>query len=103
MHTLPSTELELAAWLRLSLAPGLKPAALRLLLSAFGLPAAILQQEHETLAAIAGEAAARAALAPTGPEFDAQLDAVIWATCRFGARRRASGRLVAPERRMSSW
>ncbi len=77
MHTLPSTELELAAWLRLSLAPGLKPAALRLLLSAFGLPAAILQQEHETLAAIAGEAAARAALAPTGPEFDAQLDAVI--------------------------
>lgn len=77
MHTLPSTETELAAWLRLSLAPGLKPAALRLLLSAFGLPEAILQQDHETLAAIAGEAAARAALAPAGPDFDAQLDAVI--------------------------
>ncbi|WP_025598063.1 DNA-processing protein DprA [Burkholderia sp. WSM2230] len=77
MHSLPSTETELAAWLRLSLAPGLKPAALRLLLSAFGLPEAILQQQPETLAAIAGEAAARAALAPTGPEFDAQLDAAI--------------------------
>lgn len=77
MHTLPATHIELAAWLRLSLATGLKPAALRLLLSAFGLPEAILQQDHETLAAIAGEAAARAALAPTGPEFDAQLDAVI--------------------------
>ncbi|MFM0329197.1 DNA-processing protein DprA [Paraburkholderia strydomiana] len=77
MHTLPATHIELAAWLRLSLATGLKPAALRLLLSAFGLPETILQQDHETLAAIAGEAAARAALAPTGPEFDAQLDAVI--------------------------
>lgn len=77
MHTLPATHIELAAWLRLSLATGLKPAALRLLLTAFGLPEAILQQDHETLAAIAGEAAARAALAPTGPEFDAQLDAVI--------------------------
>lgn len=77
MHTLPATDIELAAWLRLALAPGLKPAALRLLLSAFGLPEAIFDQSPETLAGVAGEAAARAALAPTGPEFDAQLDAVI--------------------------
>lgn len=77
MRTLPATDIELAAWLRLSLAPGLKPAALRLLLCAFGLPEAIFDQAPEALAAIAGEAAARAALAPTGPEFDAQLDAVI--------------------------
>jgi DNA processing protein len=77
MHTLPATYTELAAWLRLSLAPGLKPAALRLLLTAFGLPEAIFSQTQETLAAIAGEAAARAVLAPTSPEFDAQLDAVI--------------------------
>ncbi|EIF28960.1 DNA protecting protein DprA [Burkholderia sp. Ch1-1] len=77
MHTLPATDIELAAWLRLSLAPGLKPAALRLLLCAFGLPEAIFDQAPEALAAIAGDAAARAALAPTGPEFDAQLDAVI--------------------------
>jgi DNA processing protein len=77
MHTLPATEIELAAWLRLTLAPGLKPAALRLLLSAFGLPEAIFDQSLETLAGIAGEAVARAVLAPPGPEFDAQLAAVL--------------------------
>jgi predicted Rossmann fold nucleotide-binding protein DprA/Smf involved in DNA uptake len=47
MHTLPATHNELAAWLRLSLATGLKPAALRLLLSAFGLPEAILRRTME--------------------------------------------------------
>lgn len=77
MHTLPATHIELAAWLRLALAPGLKPGALRLLLGAFGLPEAILEQAPEALAEIAGEAAARAALAPTGPDFEAQLEAVI--------------------------
>jgi DNA processing protein len=77
MHTLPATDVELTAWLRLSLAPGLKPAALRLLLSAFGLPEAIFDQSLETLAGIAGEAAARAVLTPSGADFDTQLDAVI--------------------------
>jgi DNA processing protein len=77
MHTLPSTSAELAAWLQLSLAPGLKPAALRLLLGAFGLPEALLGQTHEALAAVAGEAAASAVLAPASADFDAQLDAVL--------------------------
>ncbi|MGB8421554.1 DNA-processing protein DprA [Paraburkholderia sp.] len=77
MRTLPATDIELAAWLRLSLTPGLKPAALRLLLAAFGLPEAIFNQSPEALAEIAGEAAARAVLAPPIPDFDAQLDAVI--------------------------
>ncbi|MFC6308212.1 DNA-protecting protein DprA [Paraburkholderia dipogonis] len=77
MHTLPATDIELAAWLRLALAPGLKPGALRLLLGAFGLPEAIFGHAPEALAEIAGAAAANAALAPTGPDFDAQLDAVI--------------------------
>ncbi|WP_233799611.1 DNA-processing protein DprA [Paraburkholderia sp. HP33-1] len=77
MQTLPATRIELAAWLRLSLAPGLKPAALRLLLGAFGLPEAIFAQSQEVLADIAGEAAARAVLAPPGPAFDGQLDAVL--------------------------
>ncbi|MFM0204388.1 DNA-processing protein DprA [Paraburkholderia fungorum] len=77
MHTLPATDIELAAWLRLSLAPGLKPAALRLLLSAFGLPEAIFDQSPEALAEVAGETTSRAALAPPGPNFGAQLDAVI--------------------------
>ncbi|MGQ7939984.1 DNA-processing protein DprA [Paraburkholderia sp. D1E] len=81
MRTLPATDIELAAWLRLSLAPGLKPAALRLLLSAFGLPEAIFNQSLEALAGIAGETAARAVLAPPSPDFEAQLDAAIawWA------------------------
>jgi DNA processing protein len=77
MHSLPATDFEIAAWLRLSLAPVLKPAALRLLLTAFGLPEAIFDETQAALAAVAGEAAARAALAPAGPEFDAQLDAVL--------------------------
>ncbi|SMG36490.1 DNA-processing protein DprA [Paraburkholderia susongensis] len=77
MHTLPATHLELAAWLRLSLAPGLKPEALRLLLSVFGLPEAIFEQSQEALAEVAGEVAARAVLAPPGPEFDGRLDAVL--------------------------
>ncbi|ANB70958.1 DNA processing protein DprA [Paraburkholderia phytofirmans OLGA172] len=77
MRTLPATDIELAAWLRLSLAPGLKPAALRLLLSAFGLPEAIFNQSPEALAEIAGETTARAVLAPPSPEFDTQLEAVI--------------------------
>jgi DNA processing protein len=69
--------MELAAWLRLSLAPGLKPAALRLMLSVFGLPETIFEQSPEALAEIAGEAAARAVLAPPGPEFEGQLDAAL--------------------------
>nr|WKF57928.1 DNA processing protein DprA [Paraburkholderia busanensis] len=77
MHSLPATHLELAAWLRLSLAPGLKPAALRLLLCTFGLPQAILERSPDELAEVAGMAAARAVLAPPGPSFDAQLDAVL--------------------------
>ncbi|ADG14137.1 DNA protecting protein DprA [Paraburkholderia atlantica] len=77
MHTLPATRIELAAWLRLSLAPGLKPAALRLLLAAFGLPQALFAQSPEALAEVAGDAAARAVLAPPGPAFDGQLDAVL--------------------------
>ncbi|MFT4063384.1 DNA-processing protein DprA [Paraburkholderia sp.] len=77
MHTLPATRMELAAWLRLSLAPGLKPVALRLMLGAFGLPEAIFSQSQEALAEVAGEAAARAALAPPGPQFEGQLDAAL--------------------------
>ncbi|MGF6769589.1 DNA processing protein [Paraburkholderia sp. GAS199] len=76
MHTLPATDTELAAWLRLSLAPGLKPAALRLLLGAFGLPEAIVEQSFDALADVAGESVARAALSPPADDFDAQLDAV---------------------------
>ncbi len=77
MQTLPTTDNELAAWLRLSMAPGLRPGALRAMLGAFGLPAAILEQPFSLLAAATDEASARAALAPPAGEFERYLDAVL--------------------------
>ena len=50
MRTLPATGQEPAASLRLSMAPGLRPGALRAMLNAFGLPAAILEQSFALLA-----------------------------------------------------
>ena len=77
MQTLPATDNEVAAWLRLSMAPGLRPGALRAMLNAFGLPAAILEQPFALLAAATDEASARAALAPPGADFMCYLDAVL--------------------------
>ncbi|RQH03616.1 DNA-processing protein DprA [Paraburkholderia dinghuensis] len=70
---------ERSAWLRLSTARGLKPAALRTLLGAFGLPQNVLAQSLATLAATAGGDAARAALAPPASSFANQIDALnVW-------------------------
>ncbi len=77
MHTLPTTDNELAAWLRLSMAPGLRPGALRAMLNAFGLPEAILGQPFALLAAATDEASARAALASPGADFARYLDTVL--------------------------
>jgi DNA processing protein len=57
-------DVEQRAWLRLSLAEGVAPRAVRDLLSAFGLPAAIFSAGHATLARVAGETAATALLSP---------------------------------------
>lgn len=76
MQTLPFTDHELSAWLRLAMSPGLKPAALRQLLTAFGLPDAVFAQSFTALAQATDEASARAVLAPPAPDFAAQLDAV---------------------------
>ncbi|MBN3752968.1 DNA-protecting protein DprA [Paraburkholderia sp. Tr-20389] len=76
MQTLPLTDPELAAWLRLAIAPGLNPAALRRLLVIFGLPEAVLSQTFAALSEATDEATARAALAPPSTDFPAQLDAV---------------------------
>jgi DNA processing protein len=38
MQSIAKTDQEVTAWLRLTMAPGLKPAALRALLTRFGLP-----------------------------------------------------------------
>ncbi|MEX3923907.1 DNA-processing protein DprA [Paraburkholderia sp. BR10936] len=74
--TLPLSAEELAAWLRLALARGLRPAALRALLGAFGLPQHVLAQPFAALAAVAGAQAAHAALAEPRPDFAARLDAL---------------------------
>ncbi|WP_321946775.1 DNA-processing protein DprA [Paraburkholderia sp. J10-1] len=74
--TLPLSPEELAAWLRLALAPGLRPVALRALLGAFGLPQNVLAQPFAALAAVAGAQAAHAALAGPRPDFAAQLEAL---------------------------
>ncbi|MCX5542888.1 DNA-processing protein DprA [Paraburkholderia sp. CNPSo 3076] len=74
--TLPIPAEELAAWLRLGLARGLRPAALRALLGAFGLPQNVLAQPFAALAAVAGAQAAHAALAEPRPDFAAQLEAL---------------------------
>lgn len=77
MHTtLPLTPEEQAAWLRLALARGLKPAALRALLGAFGLPQNVLAQPFASLAAVAGAQAAHAALAEPGADFAQRLEAL---------------------------
>ncbi len=76
LTTLPLSPEELAAWLRLALARGLRPAALRALLGAFGLPQNILAQPFTALAAVAGAQAARAALAEPGTDFAPQVEAL---------------------------
>ncbi|MEM5384537.1 DNA-processing protein DprA [Paraburkholderia phymatum] len=76
MQTLPFTDHELSAWLRLAVAPGLKPAALRQMLTAFGLPDAVLAQPFAALAQATDEGSARAALAPPAPDFAEQFDTV---------------------------
>ncbi|MDR3100477.1 MAG: DNA-processing protein DprA [Paraburkholderia sp.] len=76
LATLPLGADELSAWLRLANARGLKPAALRALLGAFGLPQHALAQPFEALAAAAGNEAARAVLAPPAADFAQQVAAV---------------------------
>ncbi len=70
---LPLDAAELAAWLRVATARDLKPAALRALLAAFGLPDRVLGQSFAALAGVAGEAAARAVLAAPAADFASQV------------------------------
>jgi DNA processing protein len=84
--TLSVTDLDdLPGWLRLANTNGLSPAALRALLVAFGGPQGVLGQSFEALAAVAGEKAARAVLAPPPSselgDFDTCLEQTAqWAT-----------------------
>lgn len=71
---------DLHAWLRLAHARGLRPVELRALLGEFGGPEAVLNQSFGALAAVAGERAARAVLAPP-PRFDEYVQRVAeWAS-----------------------
>jgi DNA processing protein len=79
MQTLPMTDAELAAWLRLATARGVAPAALRALLDAFGLPEAVLATPFRALAEIVGDAVAQAVLAAPPPGFAQQFAATaLW-------------------------
>ncbi|WP_296654772.1 DNA-processing protein DprA [Paraburkholderia sp.] len=71
---LPIGDEERSAWLHLATARGLKPAALRTLLAAFGLPQNVLAQPFAALAAAAGSEAARAAVAAPTPGFADQFE-----------------------------
>lgn len=73
MQTLPMTEDELAAWLALAGMRSLTPSALRALLDAFGMPQTLRSQPFGALAAVAGEAAARALLAPLPAGWEAEV------------------------------
>jgi DNA processing protein len=64
---------ELAAWLRLTLAPGLGSHAARRLLKAFGLPAAILEQDVQALTQVVEQGAANA-LRREPPDFERHID-----------------------------
>ncbi|MBN3790656.1 DNA-processing protein DprA [Burkholderia sp. Ac-20353] len=68
---------ELRAWLRLADAPGLTPAVLRVLLNAFGSPAALLDAPDDALAAASSPAAAQAVRDSLRDDLDARTDATL--------------------------
>jgi len=74
---------ELAAWLRLSLTPGVGNGAARRLLAAFGLPQQVFEQSETALQACVGAAQARA-LCAEPPYFAAQLERA-WRWLQDGA------------------
>lgn len=76
-QALTTTPGDLPGWLRLTLAPGLGPVALRGLLRAFGLPAAILAASPAELRRHLPDATLRALLAPPDTGLQAQIDRTI--------------------------
>lgn len=72
-----SSDSDLAAWLRLTLVPGLGPQGQRKLLSAFGLPSEVFDAGYSALSKHVGEELARRVLAPAAQE---QIEtALAWA------------------------
>ncbi|TCK42180.1 DNA protecting protein DprA [Paraburkholderia sp. BL8N3] len=79
----PAPADDLRAWLLLANAGGLRPLALRTLLREFGSPQAVLAQSFGALAAIAGEAAANAVLAPPQGVEAGSFDEYLTRTCEW--------------------
>ncbi len=67
----------LRAWLQLAHAPGIAPAVLRVLLDAFGTPAALLHASDAAIAEHTSPAAARAVHASERDDLDARTDAAL--------------------------
>ncbi|HKT63576.1 MAG TPA: DNA-processing protein DprA [Burkholderia sp.] len=67
----------LRAWLQLAHVPGLTPAVLRVLLDAFGSPAALLRASDQAIGAASSAAAARAIRASERDDLDARADAAL--------------------------
>ncbi|AJY06344.1 DNA protecting protein DprA [Burkholderia vietnamiensis LMG 10929] len=74
-QTLTATMLR--AWLQLAHAPGIAPAVLRVLLDAFGTPAALLHASDAAIAEHTSPAAARAVHASDRDDLDARTDAAL--------------------------
>ena len=70
---------DLAAWLRLTLTPGIGPETQRKLLTAFGLPEAIFSASHAALRAVAGEGVSEKLLATNDAISAAVATALAWA------------------------
>jgi DNA processing protein len=74
LDTTPSTRADVLAWLRLTLVPGVAPAAQRAILKAFGTPQAVADAPPHMLAPVAGEKVAELiARGPSGELVDATL------------------------------
>ncbi len=86
MRPAPLTREALAAWLHLASAPGLTTAAGEALLRAFASLDALFGAGHAALAGIAGQAAARAVLAPHAATLEADTDAVLGWLARSGGQ-----------------
>ncbi len=76
MSTVPTQE-ELQAWLRLSLEPGLEPAAARHLLAVAGLPQAVYAQSAATLRQWLPTQLAAQMRQPPSPALQAEVDAAL--------------------------
>lgn len=72
-----SAAVELADWIRLLETPGVGVDTARKLLTAFGLPATIFQQEHAALCAVVAPRVAAALLAAPTPAILAQIDRTL--------------------------